>query len=96
VDLETDCATVVTKVRSNDRDCSVISSIIGDIKEIMWSHGTCRIQKVWRVQNCIAHNLAQFALRSRTSRVSLSVISLCIQDLVYNDHSRCTNAGDIT
>jgi hypothetical protein len=40
--------------RSNHRDCSVISAIIGDIKEIMQSRRTCRIQKVWREQNRIA------------------------------------------
>jgi hypothetical protein len=56
VELETDCATVVTKVRSNIRDSLVISTIIDDIKEIMLRRRTCRIQKVWREESCVAHN----------------------------------------
>jgi hypothetical protein len=96
VELETDCAIVVTKVQSSTRDCSIISATIGDIKEIMVSRGACQIQKIWREQNLIPHNLAQFALKCRSSPVSFSAVPLCIQDLVYNDYFRCGNADDIT
>jgi ribonuclease HI len=95
VELESDCAMVITKVSTNVRGCSIISVIIGDIKEIMRNHGNCEIQKVWREQIRITHNLAQFGLKSRSSTFSFSIVSLYIQDLVYNDRSRCT-AGDIT
>jgi hypothetical protein len=46
--LGSDYATVITKVSSNVRDCSIVSAIIGDIKEIMWNRRNYRIQKVWR------------------------------------------------
>jgi hypothetical protein len=76
--------------------CYIISAIIGDIKEIMWNRGNRWMQKAWREQNHIAHNMVQFALKSDISRVSFSIVPLCIEDLVYNDRSHCNNADDIT
>jgi hypothetical protein len=97
VTIETDCSNIVTKVQSTGRDCSTLSSpIICDIKEIIGGQGDCQVQKVWREQNQIAHNLAKFSLKSRSSRVSTSVVPFCIQELVYCDRFQCRNPIDIT
>jgi hypothetical protein len=74
VDLESDCANLVTKVNNNSRDQSVISAIICDIKEGMTTRGACLLRKIWREQNRTAHNLAQFALKSRSSQISYSFV----------------------
>jgi hypothetical protein len=86
--VETDCATIVSKAQCDARDYSGTSAIIGDLKEAMAQHGDCRIQKVRREQNRIAHNLVKFALKSRSSSMSFSVVPFCIQDLVSPDRSR--------
>jgi ribonuclease HI len=67
VTIETDCANVASKAQSSDKDFLVSSAIFGDIKQAMQRRGACRIQKAWREQNQIAHNLAKFALKSRSS-----------------------------
>jgi hypothetical protein len=89
VELEFDCANLVDKVESMGMDCSVISALIMDIKEVMAKRALCTVWKIWREQNQIAHNLAKFALKSRSSQVSFSFVPLCIQDLVFNDRFRC-------
>jgi hypothetical protein len=95
VELELDCANVVTKVNNNSRDRSVISAIICDIKKGMMTRGACLLRKIWREQNRTAHNLAQFALKSSTSRVSYFFVPFCILDLVYNDRYRCGHPDDV-
>jgi hypothetical protein len=89
VELEFDCANLVDKVESMGMDCSVISALIMDIKEVMAKRALCTVWKIRREQNQIAHNLAKFALKSRSSQVSFSFVPLCIQDLVFNDRFRC-------
>jgi ribonuclease HI len=83
--LESDCANIITKVQSCEEDCSLLSAVITDINEIMVRRGACWVQKIWREQNMIAHNLGQYALKSRSSQVSFFFVPLCIRDLVYND-----------
>jgi hypothetical protein len=56
--FETDCAELVWKVEGMSRDCSMISALIGDIQEIVAKRGQCKVRKIWREQNMIAHNLA--------------------------------------
>jgi hypothetical protein len=67
--VETDCATIVSKAQCDARDYSGTSAIIGDLKEAMAQHGDCRIQKVRREQNRIAHNLVKFVLKMLKSTV---------------------------
>lgn len=43
------------------------------------------LEKIGREQNEIAHRLAQSACRSQLSGVSLSCVSVSIQDLVLTD-----------
>jgi hypothetical protein len=73
VEFESDCAELFRKVLSADSDSSMISALILDIKEIVAARKSCKVWMIWREQNGIAHNLAQFALKSR------------IQDLVLSD-----------
>jgi ribonuclease HI len=88
VEFETDCADLVRKVEGKGRDCSMISALILDIQEIMAKRVSCKVRKIWREQNMIVHNLAQFPSKPRTSQVvSFSFVPLCIQDLVLNDRS---------
>jgi hypothetical protein len=68
IELESDCANLVSKVQSINTDRSVLSPIINDIKGGMLSRGACTLRKIWREQNGITHNLAKFALKSLSSQ----------------------------
>jgi ribonuclease HI len=94
--LESDCVNIVVKIQSCEKDCSLLSAVNTDIKEDMVRRGSCRVQKIWREQNRIAHNLAYYALKSRSSQVSFSFVLLCVRDLVYNDQVQCRDSADVT
>jgi ribonuclease HI len=94
--LESDSANLIQKVQSKGLDKSAIAAVIMDIKQKMEPRHQCSVHKIWREQNKIAHNLARFALKARTSQVSFSVVPPCIQDLVLMDRIRCGSSGNIT
>jgi hypothetical protein len=78
VHVELDCANIVKKVENGEGDCSVISAVIMDIKKEMARRGSCTLKKIWREENQIAHNLAKFALKTRSSPIFYSVAPPCI------------------
>jgi hypothetical protein len=80
---------VVEKVNSQSADGSVIAAIIYDIKEAI-----CSVKKIHRQQNQIVHNLAQYAIKSCSSKVSFSSVPFCIQDLICNERQLCWNLAD--
>jgi ribonuclease HI len=94
--IETDCATVVEKVNNPATDRSIIAPIISDIKIEASRRQVCRVIKTGRDQNRIAHNLAQFAMRTQSSKVSFSFVPNCIHDLVCNDRFANRNYVDRT
>jgi hypothetical protein len=94
VELESDCSTVVEKINSQTGDQSVIAAIIHDIKEAMGRRQQCSMKKIRRHQNQIAHNLAQYGIKSRSSKVSFSFVPFCIQDLICNERQPCQNLVD--
>jgi hypothetical protein len=75
-------------------DRSVIAAIIHDIKEAMGRRQQCSMKKICRHQNQIAHNLAQYGIKSRSSKVSFSSVPFCIQDLICNERHSCRNLVD--
>ena len=93
--IETDCASVAGKIKSNSVDKSLTSAVISNVKEEMARRHVCSVHKISRDQNKIAHVLAQFAVKSRTSKASFSFVPTCIQELVYQDRQRCRDvSGD--
>jgi hypothetical protein len=86
----------VSKVFAGIIDRSTTSPLVMDIKEAMDMRFECSIVKIERDRNKIAHNLAHNALKTSSSKASFSLVPPCIQDLVYNDRSRCQESGDIT
>jgi hypothetical protein len=89
VEFESDCANLVQMVADPSMDRSAILAVIIDIKEILARRPLSLVWKIWREQNRITHNLANYALKSRMCKVSFSFVPLCIQDLVLNDRYRC-------
>jgi hypothetical protein len=85
---------VVEKVNSQSADGSVIAAIIYDIKEAMGRPQQCSVKKIHRQQNQIVHNLAQYAIKSCSSKVSFSSVPFCIQDLICNERQLCWNLAD--
>jgi hypothetical protein len=96
VDFESDCGELIKKVQCKNRDYSMIAAVISDIKQGLGNRVSYSIRKIWREQNKIAHNLAQFASKPRTSQVSFSAVPLCIQDLVLHDRYRSRYSVGIT
>jgi hypothetical protein len=64
VHVESGCANIVEKVENGEGDCSVISAVLMDIKREMVQRGSCKVKKIWREENQIAHNLAKFAFKN--------------------------------
>jgi hypothetical protein len=91
--METDCSNLISKVTTIGEDRSTTSVRASDIKEALRRRLECSIQKVVRDCNKIAHNLVQLALETYTSKTSFSFVPPYIQDLVYNDRSRCWDSG---
>jgi ribonuclease HI len=92
--LESDCSTVVEKIKSQAADRSVIDAIIHDIKEAMGRRQQCSVKRLRCHQNQIAHNLAQYGIKSRSSKVSFSSVPFCIQDLICNEQHPRRNLVD--
>jgi hypothetical protein len=87
--VETDCSNRVSKVFAGIIDRSATSPLVMDIKEAMDRRFECSILKIGRDPNKIAHNLIHNALKTNSSKASFSLVPPRIQDLVYNDRSRC-------
>ena len=63
--LESDCSSVVAKLRSKARDRSTIWQFIEETHEVGDQLERLEWPKISRVQNNLAHELAQYAIRSR-------------------------------
>jgi hypothetical protein len=58
VEFEPDCESLIMNVTSEDRDSSVISMLILDIKEFVDAQESYKVRKIWKEHNRITHNLA--------------------------------------
>jgi len=67
--LETDCAVVAAKLKSNVQDRSIGWSLIREARMAMEDLCRLEIAKISRSQNNVAHELAHFAIRSGRSEV---------------------------
>ena len=65
--LESDCCSVVGKLRVNVRDRSSIWQIIEESQEVGGQLRMLELVKISRVQNNLAQELAQFSITSRES-----------------------------
>jgi ribonuclease HI len=72
--LESDCSQLIDKLQV--RDSSLVAPIICDILKESSTLNSVRFSKVRREQNKVAHELAQFAMRSRDVRVSSEVFRI--------------------
>ena len=66
--LESDCHSMVAKLRANVRDRSSIWQIIEEAQEVGGQLRRLELVKISRVQNNLPHELAQFSITSRESR----------------------------
>ena len=63
--MESDCHSVVTKLKENTRDRSSIWQLIEGACKVWGQLSRIEFSQISRVQNNLAHDLAQFAIRSR-------------------------------
>ncbi|KAK4397244.1 putative mitochondrial protein [Sesamum angolense] len=66
--IEGDCYTLIQKLRSSDRDLSVVGPIVMDIQELAACFHSCAFQHVKRSCNRAAHCLAQVACAPAEAR----------------------------
>jgi ribonuclease HI len=85
--LESDCSTVVGKLREEVLDRSLVGPVTCDALEASKDLMAVRFVKISREQNKVAHELAHLALRTTENRVSLEDIPDCIQPLVRSERS---------
>ena len=61
VDLESDCAMVISALANPDADFSDIGCILDDCKEYMNAIGSFTLRHIYREANGVAHRLAHIA-----------------------------------
>ncbi|PRQ39258.1 putative ribonuclease H-like domain-containing protein [Rosa chinensis] len=61
VDIETDCAVVVTALKGNMEDLSEVGCIVDDCKDYMSAIPSYNLQSIYREANDVAHRLAHLA-----------------------------------
>ncbi|TVU21275.1 hypothetical protein EJB05_30902, partial [Eragrostis curvula] len=94
--LESDCSAVVEKVNMKTPDRSIVSAIIGDIQSEMWQFRAFRVCKVRREQNKVAHELAQWAIKSSSSKVSFVNFPECVESLISEESGTLLGCNGVT
>ncbi|CAO2163808.1 unnamed protein product [Urochloa humidicola] len=83
--LETDCASVISKVTSKSPDRSVLGAIIEDIKQAARGFRCICFRGISREQNKVAHELAHLAIRRKENDVLVGGAPACVDPLICND-----------
>ncbi|XP_024163879.1 uncharacterized protein LOC112170820 [Rosa chinensis] len=89
VDIETDCAAVVTALKSDVEDLSDIGCIVGDCKVYLHVISSLNLQSIYREANVVAHRLAHLASVNYLDDYWLEETPVIIRDVLYEDS--CTS-----
>ena len=84
--LESDCQSVVSKLRATGCDRSQLWQIIEETREVGGQLNRLQVIKISRDQNILTYELAQFAIKSRMYRCFFAcfpewVVSLSCKDI---------------
>ena len=79
--VQTDCLSVVQRIDSTERDRSVVSPVIQDIRSLVSGFNNCSIVYVSRLQNFAAHYLAG-SLELSCKSVWRGVPPVCIRETI--------------
>ncbi|XP_062021093.1 uncharacterized protein LOC133737577 [Rosa rugosa] len=85
VDIETDCAAVVTALQGNMEDLSEVGCIVEDCKDYMRAIPSCNLRSIYREANGVAHRLAHLASVDYLDDYWLDETPVIIQDVLYED-----------
>ncbi|TVU23717.1 hypothetical protein EJB05_26096, partial [Eragrostis curvula] len=94
--MEADCLTVVEKINMNVPDRSIISHIISDIRSEMLQFRGFSVCKIGREQHKVAHKLAQWAIKSSSSRVSFVRYPECMSSLISAEGGELSSCNGVT
>jgi hypothetical protein len=83
--IESDCASVITKVSSWEKDRSQTSSVITDIHRLLTLLPAYKVQKISRNQNNLAHDLASCSRVSNSDGVLLGSVPPCVLERAGDD-----------
>ncbi|XP_040372923.1 uncharacterized protein LOC121052282 [Rosa chinensis] len=90
IDIETNCAMVVTAVNGDMKDLSEIGCIVEDCKAYLSSILSTRVQSIYREVNSIAHRLAHLTSLSYLDEYWLEEALVIIQNALYEDSCTTT------
>ncbi|XP_062028933.1 uncharacterized protein LOC133744926 [Rosa rugosa] len=90
VELETDCAILVTALNQQMEDNSEVSRILDDCKNYLHDFDWIRVRHVYREANSVANRLAHFASLDHVVDLCLDEAPAFIQDVLYEDNCNAT------
>ncbi|PRQ56408.1 hypothetical protein RchiOBHm_Chr1g0336051 [Rosa chinensis] len=89
VDIETDCAAVLTALKSYLEDLSDVGCIVEDCKVYLRAISSLNLQSIYRKVNGVAHRLAHIASVNYLDGYWLKETPVIIRDVLYEDS--CTS-----
>ncbi|KAL6182390.1 hypothetical protein ACLB2K_043812 [Fragaria x ananassa] len=89
IDIESDSATLVAALKSEEKDLLEVSRVISDCKSYFSVFQSIRIRHVYREANGVANRLAHLASICFINNVWLEETHDNIQDVLYDDYNYC-------
>jgi ribonuclease HI len=89
--VQSDCASLIKKLSSQERDRSSTASIVLDIKEVLQQLREHKVQKICRQDNILAHELAKCSYTSGTGGVMYGSSPPCVLERTVTGCNRILN-----
>lgn len=85
IELESDCASLISALYSSCIDCSEIGRIVEDCRDYMSSISSANLCHIYREANGVAHRLAHLASVSYVDDLWLNETPSIIEDVLFED-----------
>ena len=92
LELESDCAVLISALNSSSVDRSEFGRIVDDCKGYLNGFNSFRVRHIYREANCVAHRLAHIASLSNIDELWLEETPSIIEDVLYEDYCNCGRA----
>ena len=96
MDMENDCAVLISALATTSLDYSDIGRIVEDCKEYLASIFSVFFRHIHREANDVVNCLAHLASRSYIDDFWYEETPSIIEDVLYEDVCKCTRGQDIT
>jgi hypothetical protein len=86
--VQSDCASLIKKLSSQERDRSRTAGIMRDIRESLQQFREFKVQKIHRKDNIVAHELARHSYTTGTGGVLYGSTPSCVLERVATSCNR--------